>query len=93
MQFYMLSWRVDICSTAPPPDDIQAHWRKVLTELRLTEQQRNELVACWEINSQNMVRVREKVNPNNMQVLTTNQTNVPYILHSIQYLNFARTCL
>jgi hypothetical protein len=54
LQFQMFSYRIDLSSAAAAPEP--GHWERVVGELQLSQQQLDEVAACWELSNKSLVR-------------------------------------
>ncbi|GAX85832.1 hypothetical protein CEUSTIGMA_g13247.t1 [Chlamydomonas eustigma] len=54
MQFQMSTFRMDMQSSGPPPE--KGHWDRVARELKLEQDQVDEVAVCWEYNLSSMAK-------------------------------------
>jgi hypothetical protein len=53
MQFEMSMYRVDLHASGPPPE--RGHWKKVVEELHMEQEQLDVVAICWEMDVKAMV--------------------------------------
>ena len=56
LQYTILTYRVDMAAFTCAPE--RGHWQRVVRELKLTQQQLDEVAVFWEISNKDIVSTR-----------------------------------